>query len=153
MLIILAVIFMMTTNSVANDDSPQVFNGAVRYGYTQSELTAINTLSDMGIGRPTTDRYYGVIIPYIAGLDEYTGMLQEDSRVFIQRNYYLHHPEWSQHYRVEFTVGGYLDPEARLIRVLITDYKKMWGIDGWPVIYSNENVTVYSNATISLRNR
>ncbi len=148
MLIILAVIFMMTTNATANADSPQVFNGTRRAGYTQSELTAINTLSDMGVGRPTTDLYYGLIFPYVAGYDEYADMEQGDSRVFVQRNYFLHHPEWSQHYRAELIVGGFQDPEVRRVRVLLSDYKRMWGIDEWPVIYCNQNVIVYSSATV-----
>jgi len=143
----------MTTNSAANTDSPRVFNGTMRVGYTQSELTAINTLSDMGVGRPTTDLYYSVIIPYVAGYDEYMDMLEQDSRVFIQRNYYLHHPEWGEHYRAEFVVEGRQDPESMRIRVLLSDYKRMWGIDMWPVIYSNENVIVYSSATVSPPNR
>ena len=151
MVIILVIIFMMTTNKIANNDSPQVFNGARRLGYTQSELTAINTLSDMGVGRPTADTYYGLIWPYVAGYDEYMEMVQGDSRVFIQRNYYLHHPEWNPHYMAGIIKGGY--EEMRRTRVLISGYMREQGIDRWPVIYINENVTVYSNAAVLPWNR
>jgi len=142
MFMVLAIIFMMTTNSMANDDSPQVFNGAVRFGYTQAEITTIKTLSDMGCGCPETDLYYGNIFPYVISYDEYTDMVQEDNGVFIQRNYYLHHPEWNQWYMGIIHKGGIGNYGRE--RVLISDYMKERGIDRCPLIYSNENVKVYA---------
>jgi uncharacterized membrane protein len=152
MLIVLAIVFMTTTNSAANDDSPQVFNGARRLGYTQSELTAINTLSDMEAGQPMTDIYYGLIYPYVIGNDQYLDMVQGESRVFIHRNYYMHHPEWNQRYISRIYLRtGYQIWESE--QVLISDYIKEQGIDRWPLIYSNKDVTVYSNAVVLPWNR
>jgi hypothetical protein len=146
MLVILAGIFMMTTNTVANGDSPQVFNGASRIGYTQSELTAINTLSDIGVGRPIADEYYVLTFPYVAGYDKYMDMMRGDSRVFIQRNYYLQHAEWNQYYTGSILEGGFWERASE--PMLISDYMKEQGIDRWPIIYRNNNVTVYSNAGV-----
>jgi len=142
MLIILAVIFMMTTKNTANDDSPQVFNGAHRVGYTQAELTAIITLSDMGCGRPKTDVYYGNIFPHVIGYDAYKDMVQGENEVFIHRNYYLHHPDWNQWHMDGIHHGGIgnYEPEP----VLISDYMKEQAIDSGPLIYSNGNVKVYA---------
>jgi hypothetical protein len=146
MLVILAGIFMMTTNTVANDASPLVFNGASRIGYSQSELTAINTLSDIGAGRPITDEYYALIFPYVVGYDKYMDMVQGDSRVFIQRNYYLQHAEWDQYYTARILEGGFWERASE--PMLISDYMKEQGIDRWPIIYRNNNATVYSNAVV-----
>lgn len=141
-LMMLAVIFMTITNSMANDDSPQVFNGATRYGYTQAEITAIETLSDMGCGCPETDIYYGTIFPYVIGYDAYADMVEGDNALFIHRNYYLHHPEWNQWYMERIHKGGIGSWEPE--RVLISDYMKEHAIDTGPLIYSNRNVKVYA---------
>jgi len=146
MLIVLAVIFMMTTNSTANDDSPQVFNGAMRLGYTQSELTAIKTLSDMRCGCPETDLYYGIIFPYVIGYDAYKDMVQGENEVFIHRNYHLHHPDWNQWHMDAIHHGGIDNYELK--PVLISDYMKEVGVDRCPLIYSNENVKVYATTKV-----
>ncbi len=140
--VVLAVVFMITTNSMANDDSPQLFNGAERFGYTQSELTAIETLSDIGWGCPETDIYYGYIFPYVIGYDEYVDMVQRNNGVFIQRNYYLHHPEWDDRYVTRIHHGGIGNYEPE--RVLISHYMKEYGIDKSPLIYNNGNVKTYA---------
>jgi hypothetical protein len=151
LLIVLAGVFMMATSKDANADSPMMFNGANRTGYTQSELDVINTLCDIGGGRPTTDEYYGLVLPYVAGFDRFANLLQENSRVFIQRNYYLHHPEWNRYYIERIMIGS---PEnVTPGRDLISDYMHVWGIDNWPVIYRNNNVTVFSNASVPAQNR
>jgi hypothetical protein len=150
LLIVLAGTFMMTNSSGANADSPMVFNGARRVGYTQSEFNVINTLYDIGGGRPMTDEYYFQIFPYIAGYDQYRDWLQRNSRVFIQRNYYLRHPEWNKYYTGRIRGG----PEnVTPSRELISDYMHVWGIDNWPIIYRNNNVTVYSNASLVAEKR
>ncbi|MFC2005291.1 hypothetical protein ACFLUY_03605, partial [Chloroflexota bacterium] len=110
MIVTLAIIFMMTTSKIANSESPLIFNGVIRIGYTQSELTAINTLSDIGAGRPITDNYYARVFPYIAGYDKYAEMLQRESRVFIKRNYYLNHPDWNNGYMDRILIGGSQKP-------------------------------------------
>jgi len=139
---VLAILFMMTTNSLANDDSPPFYNGAIRLGFTQSELTAIETLPDMGCGCPKTDLYYGNIFPYVIAYDKYMDMVQGDNEVFIQRNYYLRHPEWNQKYASSIHLGG-IEKTVREA-VLLLDYMKEQGIDKMPLIYTNGDVKVYS---------
>lgn len=151
MLLLLALFFMMISNSLVNVDSPMVYNGTKRIGYTRSELTVINTLWNMGSGRPATDVFFGYTFPFTIGYEQFTEMLQEDTRVFIKRNYYLQHPEWNQHYIDRIILGGRETLVGR--RELIIDYMKIWGIDNWPVIYRNNNVVVYSNASLLVHNR
>lgn len=143
MLVVLGIIFMMSTNSVANDDSPLIYNGAKRIGYTQSELTAIGTLSAMGSGSPITDLYYRLTFPHVIGNDRYIEMVDRDNKVFIQRNYYLHHPEWNGRYRAQIHEGGSLS-NYKLEEMLISDYIREQRIDKEPLIYTNGNVKVYA---------
>jgi uncharacterized membrane protein len=150
LLIVSMSMFMMTTASRSNADSPMVFNGANRVGYTQSELDVISTLSDIGSGRPITDGYYGFTFPYVIGFDRYENFFQGDSRVFIQRNYYLHHTEWDRYY-IDRVITGRQE-EAGDVREMISDYMRIWGIDDWPIIYRNNTVTVYSNAAMLAQN-
>jgi hypothetical protein len=151
LLMVLAIIFMMTTNRDSNADSPMVFNSAERLGYTQSEQNVINTLCDIGSGRPMTDVHYGYMFPFVAGYERYANLTQGKTRVFILRNYYLHHPEWDQYYMDRIIRGALYDVGTR--RELITDYMKVWGIDSWPIIYRNNNITVYSNASLPAQTR
>lgn len=151
LLITLATTFMMATDSNANADSPMVFNGSQRTGYTQSELDVIGTLCDIGGGRPITDAYFGRTFPYVVGFDRYEYLLQENSRVFIKRNYYLGHPEWDKYY-----VAGMMRAGPEVVyssRDLISEYIYIWGIDDWPVIYRNNNVTIFSDASLLAQNR
>ncbi len=136
MLVVLAIIFMMTTSNLANGDSPWVYNGAVRVGYTQSELTAIRTLSDIRCGCPKTDIYYGLIFPYVISYDEYMDMSQGGNEIFVERNYYLHHPEWNEKYTERIHEGGShgnYKPE----KVSILGYMRERSIDEGPLIYSS----------------
>jgi hypothetical protein len=144
--IVLAIMFMMVTGNAANNDSPMVFNGSIRIGYTQSELTAANTLSDIGSGHPMTDKYFGIVYPMIVGFDRYTNLLQENSRVFIQRDYYLRHPEWNK-YHMNIIIMNWRD-DVETSRELVSAYMKVWGIDNWPIIYRNNNVAAYSSASL-----
>ena len=86
MLVMLAIIFSMTTNSLANKESPFIFNNAARYGYTQSEFAAIETLSNINPGRFVTDIYFSTIFPYVLTDDKYNEMIQSNKSIFIQRN-------------------------------------------------------------------
>lgn len=148
MLIILTVVFTMTaTNSMANDESPFVFNNAVRVGFTQSEQTAIETLSNMRYGRPITDIYYGEIFPYIIGNDKYDAMLQNKNSIFLQRNYYLYHPEWDEKYKIEIHQGGKGNYKSGAVMIL--DYMKEQGINKMPIIYNNGKVKAYAINTES----
>jgi hypothetical protein len=139
---VLTIIFMMTTSRVANTDSPLVYNGAARVGYTQSELSAIDTLSYMGAGNPETDVYYGLIFPYVIGKNEYIEMSQRTNEIFLVRNYYLQHPEWNDRYTAMLHMGGdhwnYTEDS-----VSISDYIESEGIDGGAPIYRNGNVKAY----------
>ena len=140
----LATVFMMVTNSVANDDSPYVYNEAKRVGYTQSELASLGTLADIGAGRPVTDIHYGSVVPFVIGFESYNNMLERTNIVFIERNYYLQNPEWNQFYTARIHLGdrGQTDPETWIIAEYIRDN----GIDNNPIIYRNQNVTVYAAA-------
>jgi len=141
MVAVLVILCMMTTtNSGANDDSPFLYNGAARIGYTQSELTAIKTLSDMEVGCPKTDLYYGYIFPYVVGYEPYTEMVERDSSVFIVRSYYLHHPEWNEKYNIGIHEGGIGNYEREKV---VMDYMKERGIDKGNLIYNTGNVKAY----------
>ena len=142
-LVVLAIVAMMVVNNPANRDSPLLCNGVVRTGYTQSELTAIQTLSDMKCGRPETDDQYGNILPYVIGYDEYMDMVQRGNEVFIVRNYYLHHPEWNNRFRARIHLGG-SHCNFTLQKVVIFDYMETQGLDNQVLIYSNPNVKVYT---------
>ncbi len=135
-IIVVGIILTMTTNNLANDDSPFVFNAAVRIGYTQSEITAIETLSNMKSGYPVTDIYYLGISRYILGNDEYNSMIKSNNSVFIKRNYYLKHPDWDDRFMISTYAKGVLKygPEQM----------KAYDIDKEFLIYNNENVKVYT---------
>lgn len=140
---VLTIMFMMTTSRVANTDSPLVYNGAARVGYTQSELAALDTLSYMGAGNPETDVYYGLIFPYVIGNNEYIEMSQRTNEIFLVRNYYLQHPEWNDRYATMIHMGGdhwnYTEDS-----VSISGYIEGRGIDQGSPIYRNGNVEAYA---------
>ena len=140
---VLVILFTMITNTSGNGDSPFFYNGADRNGFTQSELSAIHTLSDMGYGRPETDLIYGNTFVFVLGYDKYMEMVSRDNRIFVQRNYHLRHPEWNSRYSVELHVG-IIGRRQVGKSVVITDYVKEQGINRGPLIYSNPNVTVYA---------
>lgn len=142
MLVLLSILFSMDTNSVANNDSPLVFNNADRIGYTQSEITAIETLSNMNSGRPVTDIYYGEIFPYIISNDKYLDMVRSDNTIFIQRNYYLYNPDWNEKYRTRIHEGGPDNFRPELVQ--ISDYMERYGITAQSLIYNNGNVKAYA---------
>lgn len=145
-LVLLVILFMMIANSTANTDSPLVYNAAIRVGYTQSELTAISALFNMGSGRPTTDGYYGGIFPYVMGAQNYTNMLQRHVRgeVFIQRNYYLYRPEWDKSFKQAIHRGGF-DPFVRCTpeKVVISEYMEKRAMQNKNLIYNNGVVKAY----------
>ncbi len=151
--IVLGVTWMTITSSGANNDSSLVFNNAVRIGYTQSELATVKTLSSIGANRPMTDAFYAYAFPFLVNPDEYQEMTGSDSRVFIQRNYYLHSPEWNQYYmvRIRSSMAGYRTEDST--KVLVSEYIEKQKINSWPLIYTNNNVQVYSNAVVVLWNK
>ena len=143
MLVILAIIFSMTTNGIGNKDNPLFFNNAARYGYTQSEFAAIHTLSDVKAGRFVTDIYFSIIFPYVLTDDEYNEMMQRSNKnIFIQRNYYLKNPEWNNKYRVSIVTGDLFNIIADNVFVL-NFMKEKYMINIAPMIYNNGNVKVY----------
>jgi hypothetical protein len=141
MLPILLMIFLMTTNTAGNSDSPLVYNGAQRMGHTQSELVSVQTLSEMGSGCPIVDLRWGNTVPYIIGGDNYKEMVARDNKIFILRNYYLNHPEWNNRYRDKITEGNIY--QERLRYVVFSDYAKQLAVADSPLIYSNGNVAAY----------
>lgn len=142
-LAVLSILTLMVINNPANSDSPWVYNGAERAGYTQSELVAIQTLSNMKCGCPKTDLPYGNILPYIIDNNDYLKMVNRKNQVFIVRNYYLHNPEWNVNYRMQIHEGGGYDI-YKSGKVIIFDYLKKHGIDKQPLIYQNGNVWAYT---------
>lgn len=141
-IVVLSIIFTMIINPISNGESPFLFNGAVRIGYTQSELTSAETLSDMKSGNPVTDIYYGYILPDLIGYNKYEDMVQNNNSIFIQRNYYLQHPEWDEKYQIRIHEGGIGNYKPGAVTIL--DYIKEHGIDKGPLIYNNGNVKAYA---------
>lgn len=142
MLVILAIIFSMTTNSLANKDNPPFFQNAVRFGYTQSEFAAIDTLSNINPGRFVTDIYFSIIFEYVLTYDKYNKMMQSNNNIFIQRNYYLNHPEWNENYKVRIVSGNQHTTIAE--KTFILNFaKKEYMIDDKSMIYNNGNVKTY----------
>jgi len=138
--VLLAIIFAMLTSDTVNNESPWIYNGAIRSGYTQSELTAAKTLSDMKCGRYRADLYYGLTVPYIIGYDAYMDMGKGSSTwIFVERNYYLHHPKWNEKYKARI-----FHEKDESQYVIISEYMKNQGLDSWPLIYSNGNVKAYA---------
>lgn len=150
----IVVIFLSITNSVADDDSPLIYNGSQRIGYTKSEVTAVETLTNVETGIPETDLYYGISWPRIIEHYRVTAPGRSDNNtqndtltvnrdIFVQRNYYLTHPQWNKEY-----IQGLLRTDADnkdvdknvTGKVNFVQYMKQQGDQ----IYSNGNVTVYS---------
>ena len=100
-----------------------------------------------------TDVYYDYTFPYVFSYDEYQEMTGSESRVFIERNYYLHNPEWNQFYmvRIRLEMAGYRSEDSE--KVLVPEYIEEQNINSWPLIYTNNNVQVYSNAVVVLWNK
>jgi len=142
MLLLLVMIFCMTTNSIGNKDSPFFFNNAVRYGYTQSEFAAIHTLSNAKAGIFVTDLYFSTIFSSVLTDDEYNEMTQSNKKIFIQRNYYLENPEWDNEYKISIVEGKTSNIIAN--NVLILNFmEEEYRINNLPIIYSNGNIKVY----------
>lgn len=139
-LIILVIIFSMSTNNLGNKDNPFFFNNAIRYGYTQSEFAAVHTLSDIEAGIFVTDTFFSKTFPYILTDDKYNQMRKSNKKVFIQRNYYLKNPEWNNKYQVSVSMGNKVIGN----NVLILNFmKEKYRINNTPMIYSNGNIKVY----------
>jgi len=142
MFVILAIIFGMTTNSLANRDSPLFFNNAVRVGYTQSEFASIHTLSDVKAGVFVTDLYFSTIFPYVLTDDEFNEMTQSNKSIFIQRNYYLNNPGWDKNYRISI-VKGKSNNIIVQNELILNFMKKEYRIDNAPMMYNNGIVKAY----------
>lgn len=145
MVVALAILFAMTDlNSTANSDSPILnYKSGSRTAYTESEISVIRTLSDMGAGRPTTDEYYSFIFSYILGEDACVEMVQRPNEVFVLRNYFLHHPEWDNSYDSRIRQVTIRSEAWDWQQVIVMDYLKEQGIDK-TLIYNNGTVKVYT---------
>lgn len=146
LLVVIVIIFLSITNSAANDDSPLIYNGSQRIGYTESEITAVKTLTIAIAGKVATDLYYGISWPRIV---EYYGLtfpnkdqaLKGNSNILVERNYYLAHPEWNKLYTQELSwINMYNDSNAK---VNVVQYLKQD-----PLIYSSGNVAAYVTNTM-----
>ncbi len=142
--VIITIIFMMTTNSLVNPDNPLYpQESAIRLGYTQSELAAVVSISQMQV-RPITDLYYALIFPYVIGDENYDNMSLSKSQIIVIRNYNLHNPSHNDEYRASLHYGrSYYDYE-QYGHIRISDYLSEIGIDKKPLIYNNGNVNAYS---------
>jgi len=138
-----AILFFMVTGPVANTDSPIMYNGSTRLGYTQSEITAIQTLYKMEAGSPKTDIYYAMIFPYVIGNNENLEMAERSDAVFILRNYYLQHPEWNESFVTRIHDGGD-HYNYRPENIKITDYIVENNIENGVLIYASNGVKVYT---------
>ncbi len=146
LLMVSSVIWMEMTSKVANSESPIVFYDNPRVGYTSSELTAMQTLSSIGAGTPLTDTYYNYTFPILLSNDSYNKMIESGNQIFIQRNYFLHHPEWNQMYitSIRLSTANYQFIESGMVS--INEYVEDQNINRWSVVYVNNNVKVYSNS-------
>lgn len=146
--VILTMLFLSNISNITENVNPFFYNGAKRSGYTQSELSAIQTLSDMEAGSPQTDADYGDIFRHVIGEDKYDAMIIRNADVFILRNYYLQHPEWDEKW-MDYISKGYLVElsDDRLVtkgRVHILDYVRENVIEDKSVIYNNGSLKAYA---------
>lgn len=144
--IIISIIFLAQITPPTNQTSPLFYSGysSSRASWTESEMAAAKTLYEMSCGNPITDIYYGNIIPYIVGHEEYVNMSSKDNSIFIWRNYFLNHPDWNDKYvtRIHMGKSRYNYGEEGYI----SDFVKEYGIETEcaPLIYTNGNVKAYA---------
>lgn len=146
-LVIISIIFLAQITPPVNQTSPLFYSGysSSRACWTESELIAAKTLYEISCGNPITDLYYGQIIPYIIGHNNYSKMCSKSNSIFIWRNYYLNHPEWNDKYITCIHKGKYRSNYDPTKRYYITDLIKIYGIEieYAPLIYTNGNVKAY----------
>ncbi|MGD0955155.1 MAG: hypothetical protein ABR985_22670, partial [Methanotrichaceae archaeon] len=139
--LVIIILLPIVASPEANNDSPVVFNNVCRDGYTQSELTAVRTLSQIGAGYPITDLYYGDIIPFIIGKDKYKKMIANNKGIFILRNFYINHPLWDRNYTIPINLGNENDNYTKN-SMNVYDFMNNQGILASDLIY-NDKVKVY----------
>lgn len=136
--LLLAAAFFNMTNDLANNDSPLVFNNAIRGGYTQSELTAIERMSSLNVGCPVTDLSYSQIIPYVAA-NNYTNLLNNPNKVYIIRNYYMFNPDWND--QVTLQIHDASEPDYMYYSTTAHEFRQT--LDDKLLIYDDGNVKSY----------
>ncbi|MHB8163123.1 MAG: hypothetical protein ACYDDV_02115 [Methanoregula sp.] len=141
-LIIIVIVLLMIISPPANGDNPPTFNNAQRLGYTYSEQKTIERLAEFDAGCPKTDLHYGNIFPYIIGNKEYQDMSTRDNIVFIERKYYIFHPEWDSLFITELHEGGKND--NFITGRYVSDYLKGNKISEKSRIYTNEMTNVFA---------
>lgn len=146
-LVIISIVSLAQITPPVNQTSPLFYSGysSSRACWTESELIAAKTLYGVSCGKPITDLYYGHIIPYIIGHNNYSKMCSKSNSIFILRNYYLNHPEWNNKYITYIHMGKYHSNYDPTKRYYITDLIKIYGIETEyaPLIYTNGNVKAY----------
>lgn len=142
--VVVTIIFFMTTTPLVNTDNPLYSEEfAFRLGYTQSEIAAVNSLSQMHV-RPATDLYYALTFPHLMDYNEYNNMSLSQSRVFILRDYNLRNSFYDYDYRTSIHNGSSYVDYVQHDRRVISDYFSEIGIDNKSLIYDNGNVNMYS---------
>lgn len=141
LLVLLLILFPMTTNNVVNTDSPLFRYDIHRQAYTESELTSIRTLSGVLDAEPVTDLYFVDALRYTISHDEYMHMRSSGNSVFIARKFDLFHPEYNDRHRstIRTIERAYLDNRP----IVIADYIKQLEADKQGLIYSSNTVSVW----------
>ncbi len=145
-LVLLLILFPMTTNNASNTDSPLFRYDIHRTAYTESELTSIRTLPGILDAEPVTDLYFAGVWLRTLNRSEYLHMQASGNRVFIARKYDLFHPEYNDRHKSPITdirgarLGRYLFESSPIV---IADYIKQLEADKQALIYSSNTVSVW----------
>lgn len=143
LLVILLILFPMITNNESNTDSPLFKYNIYRTGYSESELTAVRTLSDMLHSEPVADIYFAYAMGYMIPSEAYKNMLSSGSRVSIVRRYDLYDTEYTARYR---SVISNVTEKERLFEgreIVVSEYVRQLEAENCPLIYSNNNLWVW----------
>lgn len=139
---VLLILFPMITNTSSNTDNPLFRYDVYRTGYTESELTAVTTLSATLRSEPVSDIYFAIAMRHLINHDEYMDMLSSGNKVFIARRYDLFHPEYNERHRIQIgnILGRY--PLGRET-IVAADYIRQLEADNQALIYSSNTVSVW----------
>lgn len=143
LLVILLVLFPMITNNKSNNDSPLLRYNIYRAGYSESELTAVRTLSGTLHSEPVADIYFAYAMGYMINHNEYEIMLSSGSRVLIVRRYDLYDAEYNARYRSRISniTRKELLFEGR--EIVVSQYVRELETQRQALIYSNNNLWVW----------
>ena len=143
-LVILLILFPLITDSRSNSDSPLFGYDVNRVAYTESELTAIKTLSPVLRSEPITDVHFAEVLTNIISPEEYADMRSggRDDKVFILRKYSLFHSDYNDAYRIQVArVNREYLFEGK--QIVVGDYVRQLEADRQALIYSSNTVSVW----------